>query len=155
MKSLALVVAGVLVTLGVVALVLPEALIGVGRDMVSPAGLWAAAAVRVGSGLVLMLAARWSRSPGLLRAIGAVVLVGGMASPLFGVEAARARLDWEAAHLTFFVSRGRCSYFSAASSSLRFGPAAPSNRLWPTRDRRVECSKGQSAVVKRAPAIIT
>jgi hypothetical protein len=68
-----------------------------------------------------MLAARWSRSPGLLRAIGAVVLVGGMASPLFGVEAARARLDWEAAHLTFFRIEGAMFIFlgSVIVSTLR------------------------------------
>jgi hypothetical protein len=35
-----------------------------------------------------------------------VVLVSAVATPLFGVEAARARLDWEAAHLTFFRLEG-------------------------------------------------
>ena len=70
MKSLALVVAGVLVALGLGALVIPEVLIGIGRNMVSTTGLYAAGAVRVGIGLVLMLAARESRAPGLLRAIG-------------------------------------------------------------------------------------
>ena len=88
------------------ALVIPEVLIGIGRNMVSPAGLYAAATVRVGIGLVLVLAAREARAPGLLRAIGAVVLVVGVATPLFGVDAARARLEWEAAHLTLFRIEG-------------------------------------------------
>jgi hypothetical protein len=106
MKSLAVVVAGVLVALGVGALVIPEFLIGIGRNMVSTTGLYAAGAVRVGIGLVLMLAARESRAPGLLRAIGTVVLVASVATPLFGVDAARARLDWEAAHLTLYRLEG-------------------------------------------------
>jgi hypothetical protein len=99
MRSLALVVAGIIVALGVTGVVIPDTLIAFGRHVVSPTGLYAAAVFRVGSGLVLMLAARESRAPGMLRAIGAVVLAAGLATPLFGVEGARARLDWEAAHV--------------------------------------------------------
>jgi NAD(P)-dependent dehydrogenase (short-subunit alcohol dehydrogenase family) len=61
-----------------------------------PVGLYAVAALRVGIGLVLMLAARTSRTPKILCAFGAVVLVAGLATPLFGVERARAIFDWEA-----------------------------------------------------------
>jgi hypothetical protein len=106
MRSLALVVAGVVVVLGVAGVVIPDIVIATGRHLVSPSGLYAAAAFRVGVGLVLILAARESRAPGILRAIGAVVLVGAVATPFFGVEAARARLDWEAAHVTFFRFEG-------------------------------------------------
>jgi hypothetical protein len=105
-RSLALVVAGVVVVLGVAAAVIPDIVIATGRYLVSPSGLYAAAAFRAGVGLVLILAARESRAPGLLRAIGVVVLVGAVATPFFGVEAARARLDWEAAHVTFFRVEG-------------------------------------------------
>jgi hypothetical protein len=105
-RSLALVVAGVIVILGVAAAVIPDIVVATGQYLVSPSGLYAAAAFRAGVGLVLILAARESRAPGLLRAIGAVVLVGAVATPLFGVEAARARLDWEAAHVTFFRVEG-------------------------------------------------
>lgn len=105
-RSLALVVAGVVVVLGVAAAVIPDIVIATGRYLVSPSGLYVAAAFRAGVGLVLILAARESRALGLLRAIGAVVLVGAVATPLFGVEAARARVDWEAAHVTFFRAEG-------------------------------------------------
>ena len=81
-------------------------LIGIGQNIASTTGLYAAGTVRVGIGLVLMLAARESRAPGFLRAIGAIVLVAGVATPLFGVDASRARLDWEAAHLTLFRLEG-------------------------------------------------
>ena len=106
MRSLALVVAGVVVVLGVAGIVIPDIVIATGRYLVSPSGLYAAAAFRVAVGLVLILAARESRAPGILRAVGAVVLVGGVAAPFFGVEAARARLDWEAAHVAFFRVEG-------------------------------------------------
>jgi hypothetical protein len=105
-RSFALVVAGVVVVLGVAGVVIPDIVIATGRYLVSPSGLYAAAAFRVGVGLVLILAARESLAPGILRAIGAVVLVGGVATPFFGVEAARARLDWEAAHVAFFRVEG-------------------------------------------------
>lgn len=106
MRALAVVVAGVVVVLGVAAGVIPDIVIATGRHLVSPSGLYGAATFRVGAGLVLILAGRESRAPGILRAIGAVVLVAGLATPFFGVEAARARLDWEAAHTTFFRVEG-------------------------------------------------
>ena len=106
MRYLALVVAGVVVLLGVAAVVIPDIVIATGRYLVSSFGLYVAAAFRVGVGLVLILAGRQSRAPGLLRAIGAVVLVPGVATPFFGVEAARARVDWEAAHIAFFRLEG-------------------------------------------------
>jgi hypothetical protein len=106
MRSLALVVAGLVVVLGVAGVVIPEIVIATGRHLVSLSGLYAAAAFRVGVGLALILAARGSRAPGILRAIGAVVIVAGVATPLFGVEAARARLDWEAAHVGFLRVEG-------------------------------------------------
>lgn len=57
----------------------PDMVIATGRSLVSPSGLYAAAAFRVGVGLVLILAARESRAPGMLRAIGAVVIISGVA----------------------------------------------------------------------------
>ena len=106
MRVLALVIAGVVVVLGVSGAVIPDVVIATGRHWVSPFGLYAATAFRVGAGLVLILAARQSRAAGILRAIGAVVLVAGVATLFSGVEAARARLDWEAAHVTFFRVEG-------------------------------------------------
>jgi hypothetical protein len=105
-RSLAVVGGSVVVILGVAAALIPATVIATGRHWVSPSGLYAAAAFRAGVGLLLILAARESRAPGILRAIGAVALVGAVAFPFFGVEAARGRLDWEAAHVTFFRVEG-------------------------------------------------
>jgi hypothetical protein len=106
MRVLALVVAGVVVVLGVSGGVIPDIVIATGRHWASPFGLYAAAAFPVGAGLVLILAARESRAAGILRAIGAVVLVAGVVTLFSSVEAARARLDWEAAHVSLFRVEG-------------------------------------------------
>jgi hypothetical protein len=50
-----------------------------------------------------MLVARMSRAPKTLRAFGAVALVAGLATPLFGVERARAIIDWEATQGTALI----------------------------------------------------
>jgi len=106
MTTLALGVVGAVVAFGVAGVVIPDLVIAIGRHLVSPSGLYAAAAFRIGVGLVLILAARDSRAPGILRAIGAAVFVVGVATPFVGVEAARARLDWEAAHMAFLRVEG-------------------------------------------------
>ena len=106
MRFLALVVAGIVVAFGAGGIVIPDSLIAIGRYVVSPAGLYVAAALRVAVGLILLLAARGSRAPGTLRAVAAAVLASGLATPLFGVEGARARLDWEATHVTLLRIEG-------------------------------------------------
>jgi hypothetical protein len=58
-----LVVAGIVAVLGVAAVVIPEIVIATGRYLVSPSGLSAAAAFRIGVGLVLILAARCRGRP--------------------------------------------------------------------------------------------
>jgi hypothetical protein len=95
MRSLALLVALFIIVAGMVGIFAPGSLLTVGRYVVTPAGLYAIAVLRVGIGLVLMLVAPISRAPRTLRALGAVVLVAGLATPLFGVERTRAILDWE------------------------------------------------------------
>jgi len=83
---------------GLTGILTPDSLLKVGRYVVTPLGLYAVAVLRVFIGLVLLLVARRSRAPRVLGAVGAVVLVAGLATPLFGVERARAVLDWEATH---------------------------------------------------------
>ena len=106
MKSLALLVALVSMIVGVAGIFTPDSLISVGRYVVTPVGLYVVAVLRVGVGLVLMLVARMSRAPKTLRAFGAVALVAGLATPLVGVERARAIVDWEATHGTALIRVG-------------------------------------------------
>jgi hypothetical protein len=126
MRPLALVVAGVIAVIGFAAVVAPDMVIATGLHLVSQPGLNAAAAFRVVTGLVLIGAARESRAPGILRAIGVAVLVSGVATLHYGVEAARARLDWEAAHMTFLRVEGAAFVFLGALiiSALRCDRAA-------------------------------
>jgi hypothetical protein len=106
MRSLALLVALFAVAVGMAGVFAPDSLVTVGRYVVTPVGLYAIAALRVGIGLVLMLVARISRTPKTLRAIGAVVLVAGLTTPLFGVERVRAIFDWEVTQGTALIRIG-------------------------------------------------
>ena len=106
MKVLALLVALFIMVVGLVGAFTPDSLITVGRYVVTPVGLYAIAAVRVSIGLVLMLVAPISRAPKPLRALGAVALVAGLATPLFGVERTRAMFDWEVTQGTALIRVG-------------------------------------------------
>lgn len=103
MRSLALLIALFIVVAGTAGVIAPDGLVTVGRYVVTPVGLYAIAALRVGIGLVLMLVAPTSRAPKTVRALGAVVLVAGLTTPLFGVERARAIFDWEVTQGTTLI----------------------------------------------------
>ena len=62
----------------------------------TPSRSYAAGAVRVAMGLVLILAASSSRWPRTLRAMGAVMCLQALAANLFGLERARAIMEWKA-----------------------------------------------------------
>jgi hypothetical protein len=81
-----------------VGIVSPESLVTLGRNIITPPGLYAIAAFRVAIGLLLMLVAPISRVPKTLRAFGAVVFVAGLMLPVIGVERIREILEWEAIH---------------------------------------------------------
>ncbi len=95
-----------IVVVGMAGVFAPDSLVTVGRYVVTPVGLYAIAALRVGIGLVLILVARVSRAPKALRVIGAVVLVAGLTTPVFGVERTRAILDWEVTQGTALIRIG-------------------------------------------------
>jgi flagellar biosynthesis protein FliR len=103
MRIAALLVALFAIVVGVVGIFTPDSLTTIGRYVVTPVGLYVIAAVRVAGGLVLMLVAPNSRVPRTLRVVGAVVLVAGLVTPLFGVERARAILDWESTQGSAFI----------------------------------------------------
>ena len=100
MRLAGLLIALFVVVVGVVGVITPETLIGVGRNILTPGGMYAIAALRIGLGLVLTLAARGSRAPKTLRVIGLVVVIAGIATPLIGADRSRALLEWEVAQGT-------------------------------------------------------
>jgi hypothetical protein len=106
MKSLGLLVALFIMLAGVAGLFTPDSLTTIGRHVATPGGLYAIAALRVGMGLVLILVAPISRAPKTLRVLGAIALVGGLTTPLLGVERVRAIVAWETAQGTALIRAG-------------------------------------------------
>ena len=98
MRIAALLVALFTIVVSMVGIVSPDSVMTLRRLYYTPGGLYAAGAVRVAMGLVLILAASSSRSPRILRALGALVCLQGLAANLLGLERARAILEWEAMH---------------------------------------------------------
>src|SRR5579871_3375641 len=68
--------------------------------------LYAAGAVRLAMGLVLIVAASSSRWPRALRMLGAVMCLQAIAANLFGIERARAIMEWEAMQGTALLRAG-------------------------------------------------
>jgi hypothetical protein len=123
MRPIALLVALFIMVVGIVGVVAPDRLMAAGRYVITPVGLYAIAALRVGMGLVLMLVAPISRAPKTLRALGFVVLVAGFTTPLFGVDRARAIADWGATQGTALL-RGAAGLMLAIGSFIAFAVAA-------------------------------
>ena len=99
MRIAALLLALFTILVGLVGLVSPDSLMTIRRlYFATPVGLYAAGAVRIAMGVVLILCAPASRTPRTLRALGAVVCMQGLAALLFGPDRARAILEWEAMH---------------------------------------------------------
>jgi hypothetical protein len=105
-RYLAAAVASIFIALGVAAAVAPDAAIAISRQMVSPLGIYGAAALRCGLGIALLFIARTSRAQAILRVMGVALLLAGLTFPIFGVDSAKARIEWEAGHMTFLRLEG-------------------------------------------------
>ena len=79
---------------GAVGIVVPALLLAIAGLFVTPVGLYAAAAFRLVLGTAVVVAAPTSRTPTTLRVLGVVIIVGGLVTPLIGVERARAFVAW-------------------------------------------------------------
>jgi hypothetical protein len=74
--------------------------------MVSPVGIYAAAALRCGIGIALLLIARKSQAPAILGIMGVALIIAGFTFPFLGVDSAKARIEWEAEHMKFLRLEG-------------------------------------------------
>jgi hypothetical protein len=108
MARVALVLSIAACVFGLIGVFSPTTLVAIGRAFISPGGLLAAAAIRVVFGTVLILAAPASRAPRAIRVVGLFIVVAGVITPFFGVERARAVLDW---------------WSSQGAALIRLGPA--------------------------------
>jgi hypothetical protein len=89
--------------LGLIGFVAPSRLLDFGQSLLTESGLLAVAAVRVVFGLLLVLGARASRMPRALCAIGGVIIIAGLLTPLFGVTRSQTMFNWFAAQGLAFV----------------------------------------------------
>ena len=83
-----------MVAIGLVGVVAPSIILEFGRSLLTPAALYAVAALRVGTGVVLVLVASTSRLPAVLRIVGIVIIIAGVLTLFLSVEHSRAILDW-------------------------------------------------------------
>jgi hypothetical protein len=87
--TLAVLALGIVIAIvGAVGIVTPTSLVTIAGVFVTPIGLYAAAALRVALGTALVVAAPTSRTPTTLRVLGIIIIVGGLVTPLIGVERA-------------------------------------------------------------------
>ena len=99
MKRTAFVIGALILLLGAIGVVVPSVLVWITRlfEQSGAGGFLLVAAIRVGFGVVLVLAAPASRMPRSLRVLGYVIVVAGLAAAVAGVTAvsgAHALLDW-------------------------------------------------------------
>jgi hypothetical protein len=98
MRIAALLLALVTTVVSMVGIIFPDSVTALRGLYYTQGGLYAAGAVRVAMGLVLILAALSSRWPRILQALGAVMCLQGLAANVMGLDRARAILEWEAMH---------------------------------------------------------
>ena len=94
MKVVALVIATLMILLGLTGVLWPEGLMGLAKYSFTSTGLYVIAVARILLGVLLLLAARATRTPKTVRVIGLLILVAGIATALMGVERAKLLGDW-------------------------------------------------------------
>jgi hypothetical protein len=95
---LALCIAALLPVQGIIGLAAPDVFAGIVGFMQTSPAIYAAAAVRVAVGIVLLQAASTSRLPIFMRILGGFVLLGGLVTPFVGRQFAEVILDWWSSH---------------------------------------------------------
>jgi hypothetical protein len=119
MRYLAWLVALCVAAAGIAGLVAPDWLMSLRWIAASQGGLLGIAVLRSAIGIVLIMVAPRSRTPKTLQAVGALLLLAGMVTPLFGVDRAKAVLNWEAAQGPMLV-RAWAVLVVALSGALAF-----------------------------------
>ena len=94
MRWLGLVIGALVILASAISFAAPDLRLSLERSVMTPAGLYAIAALRIAIGLVFVLAAPASRAPRTLRVLGLIVIIAGLTTPWFGVARARAVLNW-------------------------------------------------------------
>jgi hypothetical protein len=106
MRFLTVLIGLFVVMVGVIGVAVPSALLRAADYAITPIGLDAAAALRIGIGIVLVLVAPTTRAPKLIRVFGAIAVVAGVITAAVGVDRARAMLAWETGQGTTLIRMG-------------------------------------------------
>jgi hypothetical protein len=90
MKLITTLMALAIAAMGMLGMTAPAVLLEVGRWLTTGTVLYGVALGRIVFGVLLLLVAPASRMPGILRVIGAVIVIAGLLTPFFGVVAGEA-----------------------------------------------------------------
>jgi hypothetical protein len=93
-RLLGLLVALLIALIGLTGVFAPNRLMTISQYFVTPVGIYVAAALRIGIGLVLARVAQISRAPKSLRIFGVIAVIAGVATLFLGIERAQAILEW-------------------------------------------------------------
>jgi hypothetical protein len=94
MKTLAFIIALIIVAVGLLGVGRPVVLLWLASRSMGPVQLYVVAAFRVAFGLLLLYVAPRSRAPGLLRVLAFIPLLAGLSTPFIGVRRAPALIAW-------------------------------------------------------------
>jgi hypothetical protein len=122
MKLAALLIGFFMMSVGFVGLVVPspgDIRAFLGEFTVTPAGLYVLAALRIGIGLVFIRAAPMSRTPGVLRTVGTIMVVLGVVTAFRDVQSGRAVIKWELSLGTPFI-RAAAAFWLAFGAFVTF-----------------------------------
>ena len=113
--ALALLVGVLLIMQGLLGMLAPDVFVRVVRFFQTPSIVYVAAALRIAIGIVLLCAVTGSRFPIFLRVFGVLIVIGGLLTPLVGVQFAHVIL-------ALWSSRGPTlvRLFAAVSLALGF-----------------------------------
>jgi uncharacterized membrane protein len=103
MKLIAATLGLLVAVMGLILVVAPSTVLEFGRSILDPMVIYAAAAVRVIFGAILVIVAPTSRAPKTLRVLGAILVIAGILTPVVGVDRSRDVFDWMLAQGSLFT----------------------------------------------------
>lgn len=103
MRLLGLLVALFIALIGLTGIFSPDRLMTIAQYTATPVGIYVAAALRIGIGLVLARVAPVSRAPKALCILGAAAVMAGVTTLFLGTERAQIILEWWSAQGSAFI----------------------------------------------------